>query len=447
MLRIRYPYLLAIEEGRFSELPGKTYATGFVRTYAEHLGLDADEVVRRFKEESSGIEGAGDLHFPSPVPESTFPTGAVLGIGLIVAGLAYGGWHLNSAKESSVADLIAPLPDRLMAMLPGSQGGTAEIPPPIPMPPDATQLQTAAASTQPATVSEPATTSEPAPRQATVPAAEPAPEPTVITATPAEAPSPVPTTPPTPPRVQAEAPATPPPAPTAEAAPPAPTPAPTPAPAPTPQVAETPPPKPQPAPEVVREVPAPTVVAAVSTTRPAAPAAEPAAMIDTPTPPVPAVSEPATAESETEAEAEAATEVAAVPPPPDNLSPAITTQAAPPLAPEALVPPAPPQTDDSATQQFGGGGKFRILVRARSDSWIQVRDETGNELIVTRLLRAGDSYRVPNRDDLTLQTGNAGALEILVDGEIVPSIGPEGAVRRRVALNAQQLRDGTAVVE
>ena len=30
MLRIRYPYLEAIEEGRFSDLPGQAYAVGFV---------------------------------------------------------------------------------------------------------------------------------------------------------------------------------------------------------------------------------------------------------------------------------------------------------------------------------------------------------------------------------------------------------------------------------
>ncbi|MCP5370684.1 MAG: DUF4115 domain-containing protein [Hyphomicrobiales bacterium] len=153
------------------------------------------------------------------------------------------------------------------------------------------------------------------------------------------------------------------------------------------------------------------------------------------------------ADSGTDSGADSGTEVASAPPPPDNLSPGITTQAAaPPLAPEAMVPPAPPPSEDTSAQQYGGS-KFRILVRARSDSWIQVRDETGNELIVTRLLRAGDSYRVPDRGDLTLQTGNAGALEILVDGEVVPPIGPEGAVRRRVALSAQRLLDGTAVVE
>src|SRR3546814_10325935 len=42
MLRIRYPYLEAIEGGRVGELPGPTYAVGFVRAYADYLGLERD---------------------------------------------------------------------------------------------------------------------------------------------------------------------------------------------------------------------------------------------------------------------------------------------------------------------------------------------------------------------------------------------------------------------
>ena len=68
-------------------------------------------------------------------------------------------------------------------------------------------------------------------------------------------------------------------------------------------------------------------------------------------------------------------------------------------------------------------------------------------LLVTRLLRAGDTYVVPDQPGLTLLTGNAGALEILVDGEAVEPIGEEGAVRRNVVLDAEKLLGGTAVVD
>ena len=89
-------------------------------------------------------------------------------------------------------------------------------------------------------------------------------------------------------------------------------------------------------------------------------------------------------------------------------------------------------------------GTSRIVVRAKTDSWIQVRDSVANRLLLTRLLRAGDSYDAPDRAGLQLLTGNAGALEILVDGVTVPAIGPVGAVRRGVALDAGRLREGTA---
>ncbi len=53
-LRIRAAYLQALEEGQYHALPGVTYASGFVRTYANYLGLPADEMVERFKYEARG---------------------------------------------------------------------------------------------------------------------------------------------------------------------------------------------------------------------------------------------------------------------------------------------------------------------------------------------------------------------------------------------------------
>ena len=40
-MRIRLPYLEAIEDGRLGDLPGNAYAMGFLRSYATFLGLDA----------------------------------------------------------------------------------------------------------------------------------------------------------------------------------------------------------------------------------------------------------------------------------------------------------------------------------------------------------------------------------------------------------------------
>src|SRR5215475_10236539 len=39
-LKIRKDHLEAIEEDKLENLPGKNYALGFVRSYADYLGLD-----------------------------------------------------------------------------------------------------------------------------------------------------------------------------------------------------------------------------------------------------------------------------------------------------------------------------------------------------------------------------------------------------------------------
>ena len=41
-------FLQALEDEDFSVFPGETYAMGFLRTYAEYLGLDADELIGLF---------------------------------------------------------------------------------------------------------------------------------------------------------------------------------------------------------------------------------------------------------------------------------------------------------------------------------------------------------------------------------------------------------------
>lgn len=47
--RIRARYLRALENERFDELPGEAYAKGFLRTYADHLGLDGQEYLAAYR--------------------------------------------------------------------------------------------------------------------------------------------------------------------------------------------------------------------------------------------------------------------------------------------------------------------------------------------------------------------------------------------------------------
>lgn len=84
-------------------------------------------------------------------------------------------------------------------------------------------------------------------------------------------------------------------------------------------------------------------------------------------------------------------------------------------------------------------GDSRVLLRATRDSWVQVRGPD-DSLLLTRVLNAGDVYRVPDRQGLVLHTGNAGGLEVYIDGGQGRRLGETGEVRRNISLDPGKLR-------
>lgn len=350
-LRIRLSFLQAIEDGRFHELPGATYASGFVRAYADYLGLDVPEVMRRFRE-ASGSDAMGAqtaLVPPAPMAEGRMPTGFILLVAVVLAALVYGGWYYLTLHGRDAGEVVAELPRQLAEMV-----GMKSAPPPTPP-----------------------VAPEPAPPESTPPAPEPAPT--------AEAPAGA---------MPAESPATP--APVAETA------APEPAPAPVPEPASMPATPPEPAPAPVAEAPAPE------------PAPEPAPVASAAPEPVPEPAAPPTA----------------VPAPEPTA--AIPEPTAEPL------PRAPPPAQLAATAPDASGRIGRVVLRAASASWVELRDGD-NRRVFSRLMRAGETYAVPPGRPVTLTTGNAGGLDILIDGQPIPSLGPVGDVRRDVSLDPDAL--------
>ncbi len=367
-LRIRHAYLEAIEEERFGDLPGPVYAIGFVRAYAVYLGLDGEELVRRFKlvmrfkQEVSGLSEKTDLVFPEPLPERRIPRGAILLISAILALVPFGGWYYLSTRDATISEIIPKVPDRLAHLVSGEKQGF-----PVADVSDGESESAAAATIAP---------------EAGESAGQPATEESPASARP-EADTPESTAP-------GEDVSRPERGPGSEGT------------------------------DVIELEPSrrPPVSAPVLAAGPAAePRAQPAVELEPASRPVGAVpSEPAEA----------------APAPPE--SPAAAVPAVPGGAQQTASPPR------QGARIYGQGHEeSRVIVRAKHDSWIQVRGKN-NTLLLTRILRAGDSYRVPNRRGLTLMTGNAGALEILVDGKPVPPIGPFGAVRRNVPLDANRLK-------
>lgn len=272
MLRIRLPYLQAIEDGRVADLPGSAYAVGFLRTYASALGLDADELARRFRSEVDGINRRTELNFPAPVPERGVPAGAVVLLGVLLAAGGYVAWYRLSGDTRPVSQEVAALPDRLAP-------AADRVAPPAPfVPPAATQ---------------------PAPG------------------------------------------------------------------------------------------PAPLAASAAPTVAPPPPA------IPTPPPPVPI-----------------------------------------PVPVSVPVPPGRAGTPDAKPDT-------RLVLRVKSDSWINVREKQG-PVLLNRVLRTGESWPVPQRAQLLLTTGNAGATELMVDGQLTPPLGGMGVVRRDIPLDPDLVKSGRA---
>ncbi|MGQ0664483.1 MAG: RodZ domain-containing protein [Pseudomonadota bacterium] len=116
-LRIRRVFLAAIEDGRFEDLPGRTYAVSFVRAYAGLLGLDRQEIVRGFKSEAAGIDRPSELVFPRPIRESRLPGGSALLISLFVAVAGYGSWYYTTLSERTPIPRVASVPERLATMV------------------------------------------------------------------------------------------------------------------------------------------------------------------------------------------------------------------------------------------------------------------------------------------------------------------------------------------
>ncbi|MDO8840615.1 MAG: DUF4115 domain-containing protein [Parvibaculum sp.] len=103
-LRISRSQLEAIEEGRNADLPARAYAIGFVRSYAEYLGLDSRLVVERYKAELDDVAAIiADPGFPDMAEERRLPKGMFLIVLAVVTAGAYGGWLLTKSTDEMMA--------------------------------------------------------------------------------------------------------------------------------------------------------------------------------------------------------------------------------------------------------------------------------------------------------------------------------------------------------
>lgn len=299
-LRIRLLYLEALEEGRFNDLPGAAYAAGFLRSYSKFLGLDSEEMVERLKRETSSGTIRHDLTFPMPPKEGRNPKPWLVLVVLLLAGLAYGGWHVYSNEGLIATNLVSDVSNKL--------------------------TEAAGLSNDEAVMAAVATES------------------------------------------------------------------------------------------VATEDDAGEAQSTVSSRQPAASADTMESALPQSGRAVPMIRN-ANAQSMESTNSEGF-DVASV------------------SSEGANLPVHRP------TIYGVENADFRISIMATADSWVQIQGPN-NELLLTRILRTGEIYQVPNRSGLIMVTGNAGALELRVDGTVVNSLGPIGVVRRNVSLDPATLVAGS----
>ena len=75
-----------------------------------------------------------------------------------------------------------------------------------------------------------------------------------------------------------------------------------------------------------------------------------------------------------------------------------------------------------------------LVLNAIGNSWVEIEDLNGN-ILMTRLMRPGETYIVPNIKGLTLNTGNAGALSLSRGDIFLPSLGDVGEIIKARPLN------------
>ncbi len=121
--RIREKFLQAIESGDYQSLPGTVYTKGFLRNYAQYLGLDAEEMLALYIGERGGADPARTFSPMRPLVKRSFiftPTVLVpvIVLGGILLFIAYFYYQFTSFAVAPHVDITDPPGDAV--------SGTAE---------------------------------------------------------------------------------------------------------------------------------------------------------------------------------------------------------------------------------------------------------------------------------------------------------------------------------
>ena len=58
----------------------------------------------------------------------------------------------------------------------------------------------------------------------------------------------------------------------------------------------------------------------------------------------------------------------------------------------------------------------KIVLMAREDTWVKISESSG-EVVIEKVMKSGDTYFLPERNNLIISAGNADAIEVFIDGD------------------------------
>ena len=88
--------------------------------------------------------------------------------------------------------------------------------------------------------------------------------------------------------------------------------------------------------------------------------------------------------------------------------------------------------------------KNEMVLKSSGNSWVEIEDIDGN-ILLTRLMRPGETYIVPNISGLTINTGNAGVLSLSQGDVFVPKLGKVGEIISAKPLNINSFSNITKI--
>lgn len=141
-LRIKAGYLSALEAGDLAALPEGPYATGFLRTYGDHLGLDGRTLVARLKPAVEIVAPRLALAHRAPLSQSRQPTAGILVAAVVLLAAVYTGYQVflpgSDGRPAEIAEAPAAAPPVTdtegPASLPAPAMALAGDAPPTPVP-------------------------------------------------------------------------------------------------------------------------------------------------------------------------------------------------------------------------------------------------------------------------------------------------------------------------